>query len=270
MTRKLYLSQLTALALPPPQMLRLAADAGCDGAGIRLLPAAPGGVAYPLMDDPVMLRETLAAVADTGMRVSDLEMIRIDETFDPARYLPFLEAGARLAAPHVLVAGDDPDPERLTASFVTLCETARPFGLTADLEFMPWTAVPDLAAARRIVETADQPNGAVLVDALHFARSGSRLEDLDGLPRNRMNYAQICDGPAEGPATVEGLIHAARCDRLIPGEGGLDLVALFRRLPADLPASVEVPNDTRAPAMGWLAWARLALQGARTVLRECP
>ena len=45
------------MALPcnPAQMLQLAADTGCAAAGVRLLPTAPGGVAYRLMDDPALL-----------------------------------------------------------------------------------------------------------------------------------------------------------------------------------------------------------------------
>ena len=160
-------------------------------------------------------------------------------------YLTQDEASVRLilqeTEAHVLVAGDDPDEARLTASYATFCEAAARHGLSADLEFMPWTAVPTLAAAQRIVAAADQPNAAVLVDALHFARSPSRLQDLAGWPRQRLHYAQICDGLVPGPTTVAGLIHDARCERLLPGEGGIDLVELFSRLPADLPISIEVP-----------------------------
>jgi sugar phosphate isomerase/epimerase len=263
MKRSLFVSQLTALPLNPPQLLQAAAAAGADGVGIRLLPVAPGGLAWRLMDDPALLRETLAVKAATGLRVVDLEIIRIGAAFDVHSYQAFLDTGATLGAAHVLVAGDDPDEARTTASFARLCEVLRPYGLTADLEFMPWTEVRDAAAARRIVEAAAQPNGAVLVDTLHFARSRSRLEDLDGLPRARLNYAQICDGPAEAPATVEGLIHAARCERWLPGEGGVDLAAIFRRLPADLPVGVETPSDTRAPAIGYPAWVRQSVQAAR-------
>jgi len=89
----------------------------------------------------------------------------------------------------------------------------------------------------------------VLVDALHFARSDSSLADIGAMPRHRLHYAQICDAPAEIPATTEGLIHTARCERLLPGEGGIDLAALFRTLPDDLPISVEIPTTIAHP--GW-------------------
>ncbi len=264
--RPYSLAQLMALPLNPAQMLRLAARTGCAAAGIRLLPTAPGGIHYPLMTDAAGLREALAVMRDTGVKVLDLEVVRLDAAFDPARFEPFLACGAELGAAHVLVAGDDPDESRLTASYASFCEAAARHGLSADLEFMPWTAVPSLDVAQRIVTAVDQPNAAVLVDALHVARSPSRLQDLAGWPRQRLHYAQICDGRVPGPTAVADLIHDARCERLLPGEGGIDLVELFSRLPADLPISIEVPSESRAPAMGHEAWARLAIEATDRVL----
>ncbi|RZS57940.1 sugar phosphate isomerase/epimerase family protein [Sphaerotilus mobilis] len=266
MTRRYALAQLMALPLNPAQMIQLAADTGCSAVGIRLLPTAPGGIHHPLMHDAAGRREALAAMRDTGVRVLDLEVARIDTDFDVGRFEPFLACGAELGAAHVLVAGDDPDEARLSASFAAFCAAAARHGLSANLEFMPWTAVPSLGVAQRIVQTVDQPNAAVLVDALHFARSPSNLDDLAGWPRQRLNYAQICDGLVPGPSTVAGLIHDARCERLLPGEGGIDLVELFARLPADLPISIEVPSESRSAALGHKAWARLAIAATDPVL----
>ncbi len=268
MPRSYSLAQLMALPFSPPQMVQLAADTGCASAGVRLLPTTPGGLHYPLMDDPPMLRETLACMAGTGVRVLDLEVLRLNARFDAGRYLRFLEIGARLGARHILVAGDDPDEARLAASFAALCDAAQPFGLTADLEFMPWTEVPDVRAALRIVGAANRPNGGILVDALHVARCGSSLDELDTIPANWLHYAQICDGPVPGPASVEGLIHAARCERLLPGKGGIALAALFARLPGDIPISIEVPSDTRAPRLGYRTWARQAIEASRSILEK--
>ena len=44
----------------------------------------------------------------------------------------------------------------------------------------------------------------------------------------------------------KGLIHTAREDRLMPGEGDLDLRAILRHLPAQLPIAVEIPNSRLA------------------------
>lgn len=263
MTPSFSMACLTALNLTPPQLLRVAARTGCASVGIRLLPAAPGSIAYPLMDDRPLFDETLAAMADTGLSVFDLEIIRLDARFDLGRYGPFFEIGQRLGAKAILVGGDDPQRSRLIENFARLCEAAAPYGLRCDLEFMPWTAVKDLVAAKEVVGQARCANAGVLIDALHFARSRSRLEDLDDLPREWLHYAQLCDAPREIPADDAGLIYTARCERLLPGEGGIDLAALFARLPADLPISVEIPNDRRAPLIGAEAWTREVMASAR-------
>jgi sugar phosphate isomerase/epimerase len=268
MTRSYSLAQLIALHYTPPQMVQLAADTGCSACGIRILPASPGGVHHAMAPGSPLLHETRARIGATGVRVLDLEIIRIGAQFDAKAYGAFFEVGAALESKHVLVAGDDTDVSRLTANFAALCEAAAPFGLSCDLEPMPWCPVASVPDAARIVQAADRPNGGVLVDALHFFRSASTLGDVKRLPRTRLHYAQVCDGKVPGPATIEGLIHDARFERLLPGEGGFDLSALFAQLPADLPISIEIPSDTRAPRVGYAAWARAALEATKDILES--
>jgi sugar phosphate isomerase/epimerase len=259
MERPLSLAHLTVLELAPPQVIETAAAASYTHVGIRLLPATPGGLAYPLMDDPVQLRETRRRLDETGIKLFDLEIVRLGADFDARAYQRFCEVGAELGAHSILVGGDDREPQRLAQSFAALCEVARPYGLHPNIEFMPWTAVPDVGSALRLVEAAGHPsNAGILVDALHWARSASPLEQVAALPRELLHYAQVCDAPAPVPDTVAGLIHDARCERLLPGEGGIDVKALLSVLPSNLPLSVEIPHHVRAPQAGALGWARQA------------
>ena len=261
------LAHLTVLDLPPPEVVTVAAEAGCAAAGLRLIPVAPGAAGYPLMDDAPMMRETLARMAATGVAVADLEIVMLRPETDIAALLPFMEAGARLGAKHVLVAGYDPDEPRLIARFAAFCEAAAPFGLTGDLEFMPWTNVPDLATAIRVVDAAAQPNGGVLIDALHFDRSRSAIADIARVPRDWLHYWQLCDAPAERPTTTEGLLHTARAERMFPGEGGIDLASLIRAMPRDLTVSLEIPTLELAKTMGPVERARRAVAASRTAIQ---
>ncbi len=263
MARTLSLAHLTALDVAPADLVRLAAEVGFAAVGLRLLPAAPGGIAHRLMDDPRGLRDTEAAIAATGVGVFDLEILRIGEGFRPRDHEAFLEVGARLGGRAVLVAGDHPDEARVIDGFAALCDLAAPYGLTCDLEFMPWVPVGDARTALRIVEAAGRPNGGVLVDALHVARSATTLADIAAIPAGRSHYVQICDAPATIPATADGLIHDARRARLPPGEGAIDLSGILDRLPADIPVSCEVPNDVRRARLGTAAWVRTVHDAAR-------
>jgi sugar phosphate isomerase/epimerase len=55
---------------------------------------------------------------------------------------------------------------------------------------------------------------------------------------------------------------------LLPGEGAIDLTGLFSALPAELPVSVEVPNDKQALLLGPLEWARRARTCSEAVLAK--
>jgi sugar phosphate isomerase/epimerase len=269
------LAYLTSNTLTPPQAVRLAGQLGYSFVGLRLLSNGPGGPQQFLIGQPEVLRETVAAQQDTGVGVFDLEIIRLAEGFDARSYLPLLEAGAALKAKAVLVAGDDTDEARLSENYARLCELMQAYGLTADLEFMPWTAVPDAKAALRVINAAGRPgNAGILVDALHVARSATTLDDIRAIPRALLHYAQICDAPTSAPPpkgigrafTVEEMIHTARCERLLPGEGGIHLKSLFAALPPDLPVSVEVPHEKRLAELGQTEWARQALAASRVLL----
>ena len=175
MNRIYSMAYLTGSSFEPPEMIEAAASLGYGAVGLRLLPAAPGGAVQRLIGDADALRETRARIADTGIGVFDVELIRIGPDFRLDGFKPFMETGQALGARAILVAGDDADTGRLTEHFAALCAEADHFGLTCDLEFMPWTAVRSVSDAARIVADAAQPNGRILVDALHFARSASTL-----------------------------------------------------------------------------------------------
>jgi sugar phosphate isomerase/epimerase len=262
------LAALTVLDLAPPEMIELAVRCGYEKVGLRLLPATPGGIAYRLMEDAPLMRETLRRLQSTGVTVADLEVVAFRPETDVASFTPFFEAGARLGAKHILVAAYDPDLPRFSDRYRQFCEVAAQHGLTSDLEFMPWTSVPDLKTAMRIVGEINHPAAGILVDALHFDRSQSALADLRTIPVERLHYWQLCDGPAERPSTTEQLIHAAREERMFPGEGGIDLVELTRAMPDSLTISIEVPTVQLAKTVDTETRARRALAAGRAVVER--
>ena len=153
----------------------------------------------------------------------------------------------------MLVAGNDPVEARLIDRFAQLCELAAPLALSPYLEPMPWTDVRDVVQAARIVEGAGRGNAGVLVEPIHFDRAHSTLAQLAAIAPQRLTYLQFCDAPAERPGDVDEMLRQARSDRLLPGDGGLDLHGLVCAMPALAPLSLEIP--LRRPA-GLAARAR--------------
>jgi sugar phosphate isomerase/epimerase len=268
MTHSYSLAYLTSHRCTPPEAIRIAAAHGYAHVGLRLWPNMAGAPQQHLLGRPAVLRETVAAQKDTGVGVFDLEIIRLDAGFDPHTWDALLEAGAALGAQAILVAADDPDEARLCANYARLCELLQPYGLSADLEFMPWTAVPDARTALRVVQRAGMPaNAGILVDALHFGRSRTTLDDIRAIPRALLHYAQICDAQAGLHFSTEQMIHSARCERLLPGEGTIDVRGLLDALPADLPISVEVVNFAREAQADASQWAAMCLAASRPLVQ---
>lgn len=255
-SRALSLAALTVLELSPPSMVDCAADAGYSHVGLRLVPATAEEPAYATVGDTPMVREIAARLADTGVKVLDVEILRLTPATTPVEYVSVLETGARLGARHVLVAGNDPDESRLAANFAALAALAAPLGLALCIEPMPWTDVRDFRAALRVVERSGVIDAGILIDAIHFDRAGNVASDLAGVPAARLPYLQLCDAPAERPRDTQTLLYQAREERMMPGDGGLDLAGLLQALPADAPISVEVPMRTLAKRVDARARAR--------------
>ncbi len=222
-------------------MVSCAADAGFSHVGLRLLPATAEEPVYPVVGDTPMVREIARRLASTGVHVHDIEILRLKPATRASEYREALETGARLGARAALVAGNDDDESRLVANFAELAALADTLHLSLALEPMPWTDVRDVATGLRIIERSGARNAGLVIDAIHVDRAGTTPAELAALPAARIVYAQLCDAPAERPHDTPTLLHQARAERLMPGDGGLDLIGMLRALPPRVAVSVEVP-----------------------------
>jgi sugar phosphate isomerase/epimerase len=243
-SRPLSLAHLTVLDTTPPELVAVAAAAGFRTIGIRLTATPSVGVPpYDVLHEGPMLRETLARLADTGISVLDTEFLRFEPEHPIGIPEGFLEVSARLGARNVLVMSAEPQEARTLERFGELCDRAAPYGLNVSLEFAIYTGVRTLAHAADVVAKSRRSNASVLIDALHFSRSGGLPAHVAQVDPALFRYAQICDaGPdMPGPADTPALVREARTGRLLPGEGVLPLRELVAALPPGLPLAIEAP-----------------------------
>src|SRR6185503_3407461 len=243
-SRLISLAHLTVLDTTPPELVEVAAAAGFRTIGIRLTATPSVGVPpYDMLREGPMLRDTLARLADTGITVLDTEFLRFEPDQPIGVPEGFLDVSARLGARHVLVMSAEPEEARTLERFGELCDRAAPYGLSVGLEFAVYTGVRTLAHAAQVIAKAGRPNASVLIDALHFSRSGGLPAHVAQVDPALLRYAQICDaGPdMPGPTDTPALIREARTGRLLPGEGALPLKALVAALPAGVPLAIEAP-----------------------------
>ena len=131
---------------------------------------------------------------------------------------------------------------------------------------MPYSGVPNLAAAWRVLADAGRPNSALIVDVWHWARAGMTPADLAAVPADRIVSVQLCDVLAEPmvPARSESLGH-----RLPPGHGHGDAIGLVRALVrhgvTPTVVAVEVISDELVAGGVGLA-AQTGYHAARSVL----
>lgn len=269
MNRLYGLTFLTAPELDPISSIQIAAECGYQYVGLRLVPATPQEPQYPLLQDKKLAEKVRREAEQSGVSVLDVELIRVDEHFQLESKLPFLEAAARIGAKHINIACNDADYVRMQHHFAVLCEASRPFGLSCDIEFLPWTVLKDLNDTRQFLIEVNQPNGALMIDALHWARSATASKfDLQQVPESAYNYVQICDALLQYDPSPEGLIHIARSERLMPGQGELDLKAFLEAVPADKPVGIEVPNTQLFKQYSAKDRAKMAIQAVESLFES--
>lgn len=260
------LAHLTALSSTPAELTYIAADAGYDFVSPRIIMTGTRneiGYSYDLTKDPAMYRDTKRALSETGLKIHDIELVRITDTFDPAALTPTLEIAAGLGVKHVLSSVWTPNRALATERFAELCDVAGRYGLDISLEFVTWANLTNLREALEMLRTTNRSNARLTVDLLHAHRSGVSPEELASVPRDFFSFVHLCDAPMEIPTTQEGLIHTGRAERLYVGEGGLDIVGYLNALPP-IPYCLEIPHLARAQQLGNAEHAARCLQIAKT------
>jgi sugar phosphate isomerase/epimerase len=272
------IGHLTMLDTAPPDWVSLAHDAGFDAVGIRAAAIGPTEEEWPMRVGSPMLAETLRRMADSGVRVLDAEIIRIDPQTVIAKYEPLFETAAALGASFINVMGDDPDLYRARDTFAALAEAAHPYGLRPAIEAIPYMQVKTLADAAVLVGAS---GGGIIIDPLHLQRSGGTPDDVHSLDPKLIAYCQLCDAPLAAPhdlprprelprgQSVEGITDLAleaRAVRLLPGDGELPLAGIIAALPPGLAFSVETPNVALLESLGPTEFARRARQAVARLL----
>lgn len=158
----------------------------------------------------------------------------------PERVLATAERIGARSVTIVEMLGATPSLDEAAEAFAGICDQAAEHGLIATIEFLPFGGIPDLTTAWPIVKQAARANGRLTIDSWHLFRSGSTLDQLEAVPGAYIGGVQINDAPLD-PAD-ETMIDG-RPTRLLPGQGGLNLVGMIEvldRIGSTAPIGVEV------------------------------
>lgn len=224
---------------PLPARLDAALAGGFDRVSLSPLDVAAA------VDDGTTVNDLGRRMRDAGLGiVLDPVMGWYSDQPAPGPYAAFqlddvLRMGEALGAAALSVLGPF-SPGEATASelerrFAALCDRAGTFGALVQIEFMPFTVLPDVRSAWSIVQGAGRDNGGIVVDTWHFFRGNPDLAALEAVPGDRVFAVQVADAGAEPHGSVgEDTFH-----RKLPGDGVFDLEAVLATL-------------ARTDALGWV------------------
>ncbi|MGN7252790.1 sugar phosphate isomerase/epimerase family protein [Arthrobacter sp. SAFR-014] len=244
------------------QSIEYAHNVGYTGIGISIgecLAALEAGL------EPTDIRRLLDS---RNLELSELELIRLGGTSFQSRMNDALvELVAILKPNRVHVAAFDGEPAVIQQELRDLCRLLPE--TTVAVEFMPYSKLPDIESTMDLLAGPGCEQATMVLDAIHFFRSGASFTDLTPEVLERVSVLQLSDlTDARTDTRFE-----SRHLRTFPGHGNLDLHGLLHTLckgrPAGVPPITVEPFSDAIDALP-LPWVvHEAFLSASQLLREC-
>ncbi|MDB5726296.1 MAG: Xylose isomerase domain protein barrel [Novosphingobium sp.] len=246
---RIGIENISVFGLPPVEFVGLAADLGCQHISTGLTSFPFGLHDYPpfsLREDVALRREMIAVMQDRGVSISLGEGCTIREGVEASSYATDLDLFAALGAERINTVSMEPDFSRTCDQFGIMAELAAERGLRITTELAPSLTIDSLPTALAALRQIGRPDFRLLIDTMHVIRSESTPADVAALDPELIDYIQICDAPRR--PRFESYHEESMFERMVPGEGELDLPELLKVLPADRVYAIEVPLRSQALA----------------------
>ena len=211
------------------QRAEAAAKAGFKGLGLihQDLLATADKIGYPTIKK---------IMQDNGMKHLELEFL-VDWYLDGDRRKAsdkfreeILDAAEAIGCRSVKIAPGlhdttPADIPRMAEAFAGVCADAAKRGVNIVIEIMPFSNVATIDTGLAIVQSADQPNGGLLLDTWHIARGGMDYSEIAKIPSHFIKSIELDDAAAE----IEGsLWEDTIYNRKLCGEGALNPAAFIK------------------------------------------
>jgi sugar phosphate isomerase/epimerase len=191
--------------------------------------------------------EAVKAVLDeNGLRATSLELLfrwPDARSGEHMRELEEMQAAAAVFQPELVMVGcmgEMADEQLACNNLREQCRAVAGEPWKLALEFLPWSALPDIASVRRVVDTVAEDNLGFVLDTWHFARAGLDYAALAELPGERIHFIQVADALAQAR---EDMMEDTLGYRVPPGEGVVDwprLMSILEASGVDCPIGTEM------------------------------
>lgn len=262
MNRKFSLAYLTIPGVDPLSQIQIAGETGYSYVSLRTVPIGlPGEPAICLEKDPGLVRRIKKALGATGLKLSDIELIRIREDLTSDCRAAFY-CGAELGARDVLASIWTEDRAFAADQLGRLCGQAGEFGLTVNLEFPTVSGLTTLEDTIALLNQVKAPNLKILMDMLYCHWTGITKEDVRKVDPSRFGIIHLCDCPKKPEASRQ--MEIIREERQYCGLGVINLAELLKALPDNL-CSIELPNAACLARYGAAGHAKKCLDYAKAL-----
>jgi len=224
MSFSLCLNTSTIKPQPLLDKIRLAAEAGFEGIELWI------NDIYEFIGQGGEARDIEHALADHGLPVRSMIAARAwGEAIDVEYPLMLdevkrrLELSARFGSPWLVCSPPrlSCDLDQVARRYKDILELGRQFGVKPTFEYISFFgSVFQLKQAWHVVRQVDDPDATLILDAFHSWNSHSTLDDLRGIPGDRISHYHIDDADPNIPATRQ-----TDPDRVMIGDGVIDLRA---------------------------------------------
>jgi sugar phosphate isomerase/epimerase len=267
---RLGIETISVFGLPPVEFVNLAADLGCAfiSTGLTQLHINPHGYpSFSLFEDATLRREMIAAMRDRGVSISLGEGLTAQENVDIRNRVAELDIMAELGIKRINTVSLDPDLGRTFDKFAIIAELAAARGMETTTEFAPGLTVADLPTAIAAVRHVGRPDFRLLIDTMHFTRTGAKPADLIALDPDIIGYVQLADAPLK--PRFASYMQEAMTERMVPGTGQAPLREILAAVPPDRVVALEIPLLSQAQAgVGPYERLRPCVQAARNLLTQ--
>ena len=249
MSQSIGIDTLTVFGMPPVDHVTLAADLGCTHVSAALEPVPWKLDRFPqwtLRDDPTLRREMVAAMQDRGVSIVLAEGFAVRPDIDARDRASDLDLMAELGAQAASAVSMEPDLPRGLDQLATLADLTSDRGMGLVIEFAPPHPINSLDKTVAAIRHIARPNVKLVIDAMHFFRSGTAVPALAALDPQLIGYFQLCDVPLA--PQDDNYLREACFNRHCPGDGALPLPDLLNVIPGDVPIGLEVPMHAQALA----------------------
>lgn len=229
----LFRFSLNASTIRPTPLLdkiRIAAEAGYEGIELWFNEVeeylAEGGKLTTISD----------AIKDSGLAIPTMIMLRDWWSATPEEYPQVFQTcsdriklAATLGAEHVVACpflGKNPDYELGAERYRELLEAGIEAGAKPAVEFLGFVeAVTKIEDALQVVEKSGHPQATLVLDPFHVFRGGGSMEVISQLKPEQIAISHFNDAVESIPRETQ-----RDPDRVLPGDGDLDLVHYCRLL----------------------------------------